>query len=190
MFRPLAVLIAVTACSSAFAEEVSYTLDPAHTYPSFEADHLGISKWRGKMDKSAGTMTFDHGTGQGAVSVTIDLSSIDFGMDKLNEWARGNEFFDVTKYPQATYKGKLSGLTGGGPGRVVGELTLHGVTRPVELKIGAFKCMPHPMLKREVCGADALGTFNRDEFGLSAGKDYGFKMNVDLRIQVEAIADK
>src|SRR5580698_486941 len=133
MVRAIAVLIAVTACSASLADEASYTLDPTHTYPSFEADHLGISKWRGKMDKSAGTMTFDKSTGQGTVNVKIDLSSIDFGMDKLNEWARGNEFFDVTKYPEATYKGKLSGLTGSGPGRIVGELTLHGVTRPVEL---------------------------------------------------------
>ena len=71
--------------------------------------------------------------------------------------------------------------------RVVGELTLHGVTRPVELKINSFKCMPHPMYKREVCGADASATIQRDAFGISAGKDYGFSMDVVLRIQVEAI---
>jgi polyisoprenoid-binding protein YceI len=190
MHRVILAVVAASACSGAFAQELSYTLDPAHTYPSFEADHFGISKWRGKMDKTAGTLTFDKASGKGTVDVTIDLSSIDFGMDKLNEWARSGEFFDVTKYPQATYKGKLSGLTGHAAGHAVGELTLHGVTRPMELSINSFKCIPHPMLKRELCGADAQGSFNRDDFGLGAGKDYGFKMNVDLRIQVEAIADK
>jgi polyisoprenoid-binding protein YceI len=67
---------------------------------------------------------------------------------------------------------------------------LHGATKPMTLKIGLLKCIPHPIAKRELCGADASGSFNRDDFGLSAGKDYGFKMNVDLRIQVEALADK
>jgi polyisoprenoid-binding protein YceI len=73
---------------------------------------------------------------------------------------------------------------------VNGELTLNGHTKPVNLTITRFKCMPHPMLKREFCGADASGSFKRDEFGLDAGKDYGFNMNVALRIQVEAVATK
>jgi polyisoprenoid-binding protein YceI len=58
----------------------------------------------------------------------------------------------------------------------------------VVLKINAFKCIPHPLFKRELCGADAVGSFNRDEFGLGVGKEYGFKMDVVLRIQVEALA--
>lgn len=190
MHRLIIILLVATGCDSAFAQQVSYTLDPTHTYPSFEADHFGISKWRGKLDHTSGTLQFDKSTGQGTVALTIELSSINFGLDALNDWARGKDFFNVTTYPQAIYRGKLSGLTGQGPGRVVGELTLHGVTHPVELTINAFKCVPHPMLKRELCGADAQGSFNREEFGLSAGKDYGFNMNVDLRIQVEAIADK
>ena len=70
---------------------------------------------------------------------------------------------------------------------MTGELTLHGVTRPLDLTIDRFKCIPHPLHKRELCGADALGTFRRDEFGIDAGKDYGFDMNVTLRIQVEAV---
>jgi len=65
---------------------------------------------------------------------------------------------------------------------------LRGVTRPLTLKLASFKCMPHPIFKRELCGADALGSFRRDEFGLDAGKDYGFNMDVQLRIQVEALA--
>lgn len=69
-----------------------------------------------------------------------------------------------------------------------GELTLHGVTRPVKLQLALFECVPHPMLKRKLCGADAYGSLKRDEFGLVAGKDYGFKMDVPLRIQAEAIA--
>ena len=76
----------------------------------------------------------------------------------------------------------------GAPTTVSGKLTLHGVTRPVALKIDRFKCIPdHPLLKREVCGADAVGTFNRADFGVNAGRQFGFNQQVTLRIQVEAI---
>lgn len=73
---------------------------------------------------------------------------------------------------------------------VDGQLTLHGVTRPVSLTINSFACKPHPLLKREWCGADVFGTFQRDQFGLGAGKDYGFNMDVTLRIQVEGVKDE
>jgi polyisoprenoid-binding protein YceI len=171
----------------ASAAPVNYTIDPDHTFPSFEADHMGVSLWRGKFNKTAGKVSLDKTAGTGALDVTIDLSSIDFGHDKLNSWAQGPDLFDTTKYPQATYQGKLDGFANGAPSQVVGNLTLHGVTRPVVLKINSFKCIPHPLFKRELCGADALATFNRDEFGLDAGKPYGFKMDVTLRIQVEAL---
>jgi len=173
--------------TSASAAMVNYEIDPNHTFPSFEADHMGISVWRGKLNGTSGKVVLDQAAGTGNVDVTLDLASIDFGQDKLNSWAEGAELFDVAKYPKASYKGKLEGFSGGAPSRVVGELSLHGVTKPVELKINSFKCIQHPVFKRELCGADATGTFKRDEFGLDAGKKYGFNMDVTLHIQVEAI---
>jgi polyisoprenoid-binding protein YceI len=173
--------------ANALAAPATYQLDPNHTYPSFEADHMGISLWRGKFNKTTGTMILDKEGGSGTVDVTVDIASVDFGHDKMNEHALSADFFDVAKYPQATYKGKLTGFAKGTPSQVVGDLTLHGVTKPVTLKINSFKCIPHPMLKRDLCGADAIGTFQRDAFGLLAGKDYGFKMEVTVRIQMEAL---
>ncbi|HJW06679.1 MAG TPA: YceI family protein [Rhodanobacter sp.] len=175
---------------AAHATEVKYQLDPDHTYPSFEADHLGgLSVWRGKFNHSRGTVTLDKAAGTGTVKVVVDMTSADFGQDQLNEKAQGAELFDTAKYPQAVYAGRLAGFVDGKPTRVDGTLTLHGVTRPLTLKIDSFKCMPHPLLKRELCGADALATFQRDAFGMDAGKAYGFDMTVTLRIQVEAIAE-
>jgi len=184
---PLALAIAAGAVCAA---PVTYKIDPDHTYPSFEADHMGISVWRGKVNRNTGTVTLDRDAGTGTLEVAIDLASIDFGQDALNKWARSKDFFDTKKYPKAIYKGKLDGFAGGAPTQVVGDLTLHGVTRPVVLKINTFKCLPHPLFKRELCGADVQATFDRAEFGLDVGKDYGFKMDVNLRIQVEAIAVK
>ena len=177
------------ATGAATAAPVKYNIDPNHTYPSFEADHFGgLSVWRGKFNKSSGTVMLDKAAGTGTVDITVDMKSADFGQDELNKGAQGKDLFESNLYPQARYTGKLAGFVNGAPTRVVGQLSLHGVTRPLDLKINSFKCMPHPMFKREVCGADALATFKRDAFGMAAGKDYGFKMDVTLRIQVEAIA--
>lgn len=177
------------ASGAAGAAAVTYDIDPGHTFPSFEADHLaGLSVWRGKFNRSRGTVILDRDAAGGTVDVVIDVASVDFGHDALNEHARGADLFDVAEHPTATYRGRLVDFHEGRPTRVQGELTLHGVTRPVALEIRSFKCMPHPMLRREVCGADALATIRRDEFGMASGKDYGFDMGVTLRIQVEAIA--
>lgn len=180
--------IAFIASAPAVAAPTTYEIDPSHTYPSFEASHMGVSIWRGKFNSSSGKVVLDKAKGAGTVEVVVDTASIDYGHDKMNEHARGADLFDVAKYPTATYKGKLEGFVDGAPTKVVGELTLHGVTKPLELKINSFKCIPHPMLKRELCGADASGSFQRDQFGMAAGKEYGFSMKVDLRIQVEAVA--
>jgi len=174
--------------AAAQAAPATYEIEPTHTYPSFEADHMGLSYWRGKLNKSAGTIVYDKATGAGSVDVRMDLASIDFGLDAMNAWAKGKDFFNVEKAPNADFKGRFEGGQGGVPAKVVGELTLNGKTRPMTLTVHQLKCIPHPMLKRELCGADASGSFNREEFGLGAGKDWGFKMDVNLRIQVEAIA--
>jgi polyisoprenoid-binding protein YceI len=167
-----------------------YTIDPTHTFPSFEADHMGLSHWRGKFNRTTGSVLLDKAAGKGSVEVEIDLASIDYGLDALNQWAIGKELFDTASYPKATYRGEFAEFVDGAPTRVRGELTLHGVTRPVELRITRFRCMPHPLSRRDWCGADAEATFDRSQFGLDAGKDYGFDMNVALRIQVEATRDK
>jgi polyisoprenoid-binding protein YceI len=187
-WRACTVLLSLLALGQAIAAPAAYEIDPKHTYPSFEADHLGISIFRGKFTHSAGRIVLDRVAGTGSVDVTVELASVDFGLAELDEWARGPQFFEVAKYPQAVYRGKLEGFSNGTPSRVTGELSLHGVTRPLVLKVNSFKCVPHPLLKRELCGADASATFQRDEFGLTAGREYGFRMDVLLRIQVEALA--
>jgi polyisoprenoid-binding protein YceI len=174
------------------AAPATYRVDPNHTHPLFEVDHFGgLSVWRGLFKSTSGTITLDRDRGTGTVDVIIDVSSIDLGHDKLNELVVGEKIgdwngLDVAHFPKAEYKGTLTDFVQGTPTRVNGDLTLHGVTRPVTLRIDSFKCMPHPFLKREVCGADAYGTFNRADFGVNTGVQYGFHQEVTLRIQVEA----
>jgi len=173
---------------NAMAEEVTYQLDPNHTYPSFETDHFGgISIWRGKFTKSSGTVTLDRTAKKGTLDATIDMTSIDIGNDKLNGELKSAQFFDADKFPTATYKGTSMKFKGDVPVEVIGELTLHGVTKPLNLKIESFKCFTNPMLKKEVCGTESTATFDRGDFGVDYGKAYGFKMKTTLHIQAEGI---
>ncbi len=186
----LAVLAALTlgAINVAGAAPVKYNIDSDHTFPSFTADHMGgLSNWRGKFKNTTGTIVLDKDAKTGTVDITIDTNSLDFGHDKMTDHAKKDEkMFDVAKFPTATYKGKISKWGAKGPEEVTGDLTLHGVTKPVTLKISQFLCKDHPMRKKEVCGADASGTFNRADFGITYGQPL-FKPEVKLQIQVEAL---
>jgi polyisoprenoid-binding protein YceI len=186
---PFVALSCLGLVPAAGAAPVRYDIDPAHTYPSFEADHLGgLSVWRGKFTRSSGQVVMDRAAGTGGVDVVVETDSVDFGLTQMNAVARGQEILDVERYPIARFRGQLEGFVDGAPTRAAGELTLHGVTRPLVLEIRQFKCMPHPLFKRELCGADAYAIFRRDEFGIDTGLRFGFRMEVTLRIQVEALA--
>ena len=102
----LALLPVLLAASLAQAAPTTYVIDPAHTFPSFEADHMGMSYWRGKLNKNSGSIVYDKATGAGSVDVQMDLASIDFGLDALNDWAKGEQFFNVAKNPSASFKGR------------------------------------------------------------------------------------
>jgi polyisoprenoid-binding protein YceI len=187
-------LASLAGSAVAAASPATYRIDPNHTHPLFEVDHFnGLSTWRGLFKATSGSVTLDRDRGTGTVDVVIDTSSIDFGHDKLNQMVVAEKVgdwngLDVGHFPTAEYKGTLGGFVEGTPTTVTGALTLHGVTRPVALKINSFKCIPdHPIVKREVCGADAIGSFNRADFGVNAGQQFGFSQEVTLRIQVEAI---
>jgi polyisoprenoid-binding protein YceI len=145
----------------------------------------GLSVWRGKFTGTTGKVVYDKDARSGTIDITVDMNSIDFGMAKMDEHAKSPDIFDVAKYPTAVYTGKFTKFNGATPTEAEGTLTMHGVTKPLALKIDSFLCKPNPMTKKEVCGADATATFNRSEFGVNYGDSYGFKMGVKLQIQVE-----
>jgi polyisoprenoid-binding protein YceI len=188
MIRRIAMLAIVTAAGTAMAAPVTYNIDASHTYPAFEADHMGgLSLWRGKFNQSSGKVVLDVAAKTGEVDITIDMASVDFGHDGMNDHAKRPDIFDVAKFPTATYKGKISKWNGNAPAEVDGQLTMKGVSKPVKLTINSFLCKPHPMQRREVCGADASGMFMRDDFGVDYGKSMGFKMDTKLLISIEAM---
>lgn len=188
LLRATALVVVTLVGLPAFAAPVTYVVDPAHTYPSFAADHMGgLSVWRGKFKSTSGKVVLDREAGAGTVHITVETASIDFGYDKLNEHVKSADMFDVAKFPTATFEGKLAGFKAGAPTEVQGTLTLHGVTKPVTLTINKFLCKQNPMSKKDTCGADASATINRADFGISYGQAFGFEQTVGLQIQIEAI---
>lgn len=184
----IATGLALATVASANAAPVTYDIDPSHTYPSFEADHMGgLSTWRGKFNRSQGTIVLDRQAKAGSIDVTVDIKSVDFGHDEMNAHAVAPDIFNAAKYPTATFKGIFTKFDGDRPTEAQGDFTLRGVTRKLTMKIDKFKCIDHPMEKREACGADVLASFNRGDYGLDFALDMGFNPNVDLRIQVEAL---
>ncbi len=181
------ILLALYA-GTAFAKPATYICDPDHTYPSFSADHFGgLSVWRGKFTKSTCTIVLDRQAQTGKVTVTVDVSSVDFGMPALNAGSQTTELFDVAKYPTATYTGRLADFKNGSPTKVIGQLTLHGVTQPLTLTIRHFECKEVAMFHQYRCGADAAVEFDRAKYGMDYGKSIGFQMWVRLHIQVEGV---
>jgi polyisoprenoid-binding protein YceI len=183
--RRLIAALVVMMSGPAWATSETYVIDSTHTYPSFEFSHLGISVWRGKFDATRGTITIDRAAKTGSVDVVVDTGSINFGLDAMDDKARSEDFFDVARYPTATYKGTIE-FAGDVPSTIAGEITLLGVTKPLTLTINSYKCIPHPMTQKELCGADAQGEVNWSEFGMKWSKfGEGDAGKTLIRIQVE-----
>lgn len=185
LFKYAMIPFLLLGTTTAFAQ--TYTIEPSHTYPSFEADHMGISVWRGKFTKTRGTVTLDRTAKTGSMEITIDADSIDFGHKQMNKEARGEKFFNTEKFPVVTYKSQSIKFSGDTPIAAEGDLTLLGITRPVMLTINKFKCIRHPLYQREVCGADASAEFKRTDFGMDFGVPKYAAPEVKLAIQVEAL---
>lgn len=183
----IACALAGTLSASAFAAD-SYTIDPRHTFPSFEISHLGFSIQRGRFNKTTGKVTLDTAARAGSIDVSIDAASINTGLAELEKHLQGEDFFDAAKYPAITFTSKKLKFDGDKLVGADGDFTMHGVTRPVSLKIDHFQCALHPMTKKPACGANATTSIQRSEFGVSKYVP-AVGDEVKIVIQVEAFKD-
>lgn len=186
--RFLPALLAALVAVPASAETRSYQIDPEHTYPRFEYSHLGYSTQSGRFNRTGGRIVLDRVARTGSVEVSIDVASIDSGLPAFDEHLLGPEFFDARNFPAIVFKSSVVKFIGERISSVDGNLTVKGITRPVTLRVSSFKCMPHPLAKKEACGADATATIRRSEF--NAGKFAPLVGDdVTLVIAVEAIEE-
>ena len=183
-----AALAAIAVALPALAEPESFTIDPNHTFPTYEVNHLGYSLQRGRFNKTAGKITFDETAGKCSADIAIDAASISSGVEKLDTHLKSEDFLNVAKNPQITFKTTGCTVSGGKVKSVAGDLTLNGVTLPVTLGANYFNCGAHPMNKKRMCGADLETSIKRSEYGIKYALP-AIGDDVRLRINVEAYKD-
>jgi len=171
------VLVAAALPLSVTAAPESYTFDPFHTFLHFEVDHIGgLSRMRGRFDKTTGKFTLDQAAKTGSLDVSVQTTSVTTGDNdrgsrprSRDEHLRTPDFFNVAEFPTMSFKSTRVVFGGDNPGTIEGSVTLLGVTKPVTLNVERWKCMPHPVRKTEICGGNASGVMKRSDFGMKFG---------------------
>jgi polyisoprenoid-binding protein YceI len=180
------VALAIVSTSAA-AEVETFKVDPLHTTTQFAVRHLGIAIIKGVFTKMSGTVQYDPSDpSRTAIDVSIDAASIDTRVEIRDKDLRSPDFFDVEKYPTITFKSKHANVLGKGKMQIVGDLTIHGVTKEVVLQMngpdGPAKD-PHGNTRM---GAFASTQISRKEFGVSGSPD-GVADDVLITIDVEVV---
>ncbi|WP_374089963.1 YceI family protein [Methylomicrobium lacus] len=183
----LASIVAATFSFSVAAAD-SYTVDPRHTFPSFEIDHLGFSIQRGRFNQTEGRITLAPASASGSIDIVIDAASISTGLADLEKHLRGEDFLDVARFPKILFKSKQLAFDKEKLVGADGDLTLHGVTRPVHLTVDRFHCGVNPISMKNVCGANATATIKRSDFDVDKYAP-ALADEVKVSIQIEAIKD-
>jgi polyisoprenoid-binding protein YceI len=169
----------------AVAEE-TYDIDPVHSQPIFEVKHMGFSIQRGSFAKATGKVTLDRVAKKGTIDVTIDTTSIKTIDPRLDVHMKGEDFFNVAKYPTMTFKSSHLTFDGDALIGAEGEFTMLGVTKPVTLKVANFVCGDHPVNRKAMCGAEVGTTIKRSEWGMNYGVPKALGDDVKISIPIEA----
>ena len=193
----IALFVTALPLAAAAAPE-SFTIDPFHSHPHFQVNHLGFMNMTGRFDKMSGKIVMDSANKSGTVELAIETASVNTGDHEKgsrtrsrDEHLRQADFFNAAEFPRMTFKGTAARWTGEWPSAVEGQLTLLGVTRPVTLTVENWKCGPDPRTqgKRYMCGGNASGTIKRSEFGMKFGiPNVGDE--IKLMIGLEAFRDQ
>ena len=178
---------ATLATGVAHAEMASYSIDPTHTFVTFEISHFGAAVNRGRFDKKEGSVQFDRAGKAGKVEISFDATSVNTGTPAFDKHLQSADLFNAAQHPKISFVSDKFVFNGDKVSEVSGQLTLLGKTGPVTLKANQFNCYQSPMLKREVCGGDFEATIDRTQWGMNYGVEWGFPKNVRLIAQIEAV---
>jgi len=185
---PLLLLaaLAVAPLAPASAANASYSIDPVHTRVAFLISHAGFSRAIGTFSGSHGQLDFDPDDWASAkVDVHVPIASLDLGDSKWQEKILDGTFFDVKKFPEAHFVATKVEKSGDAEAKITGDLTLHGVTRPITLDAKLNALQRHPLTLKKTAGFSATATLSRKDFGIDAWESV-VADQVQLIIEVEA----
>lgn len=171
---------------NAFAAE-KYTLDPMHSFVTWHINHFGFSNPSGKWVAN-GTLLLDEKNPQNSkVTATITVANVVTGIPALDKHLQQEMFFDVAKYPTATFVSKKVNVTGKDTANVEGILTLHGVSKPVTLNVKLNKSGVNPVNDKMTVGFTASTKIKRSDFDITA---FSNGLGDEVIIDIEAEANK
>ncbi len=177
------------ASSTAFAAD-PYVIDPNHTQVEFSYTHFGYSHITGHFAKVEGDFLFDaKDPTKSSIQVNIPIAGVSVGVKDLDDELVTDAFFDAGKFPTATFQSTTVTATGTGKLAVAGDLTIHGVTKPVTLEVTVNKIGVHPMRGVQAAGFDATTTIKRSDFGVAKYVP-NVSDEVVLHITMEAFSPK
>ncbi len=191
MLRFVMVLGLLLGCAGvAHAQEAPvYQIDAAHTRITFEIDHLGFSNMPGVFNDISGVIRFDpNDILQAKVDATIRVRSINMGHKLLNEKLRGAEYFNAARYPTIRFRSTAIEKLSADRGRVIGIMTMLGVSRPMALDVTFNKKGFNSYTNADTVGFSATGKLNRSDFGMkvllpAVGDEVTFKIAVEAHIE-------
>jgi polyisoprenoid-binding protein YceI len=181
----LASLLSAGAASAA-APAGTYKIDPVHSVAYFEVGHAGgISRFMGRFNDMSGDLVVDTPE-KSKIRVDVKVDSVDTKNEGLDKHLKSPDFFNAVQFPTLSFVSSAVTLNGTGEGTVAGNLTLHGVTKPVTFKLKEIGAGNGPRGDSRV-GYTASTTIKRSDFGIAYGIPKAATDEVDLRINIEAI---
>ena len=184
----LSLVLGVALSGPAMA--ASYNIDANHTQVNFTYLHNGFANLGGRLNQVSGTLDFDaQNPAKSSIDVQIPMASLSTGVPRLDTHMASADFFDVEKFPTATFKSSKVTVLGKDKLSVAGDMTIHGVTRPAVLDVTINRMGVHPMRKVPAVGFEATTTIKRSEFGVG-GMLQAASDEVKLRIAMEASEPK
>jgi polyisoprenoid-binding protein YceI len=182
-------IAALFAVPSAEAAPEVYRFDPVHTQIWFTSDHQRFSHPQGRLRVKDGWFQFDEKDWTSARTVMeIDMTSADMGDDKWNETIRSGQLLEVSRFPLARYVSKSVEKKGDNAGIIHGDLTLHGVTRPVDVEFTLNRVGNDPYKFKQKAGFSAKATVKRADFGITRYTEV-IGENIELRFEIEGLRD-
>lgn len=179
-------IAAAALCALAHAQPAGYSIDPTHTFVSFEVLHGGLSTTRVRFDRKQASVQFDRAARSGRVEFTLQMDSVNSGVAAFDARLKSAEFFDVAQHPTARFSAERFSFAGDRVSEVSGMLTLRGQSQPLSFKALNFNCYTSPLFRRPVCGGDFEATLLRSRWGLGA-LPAAAADSVRLLVQIEAI---
>ena len=168
------------------ADENKYVIEPNHASVVWFANHFGFSNPSGKFSEVEGDLVFDETHPEkSAVNVTIKTTSLVTGLTKFDSHLKSADFFNVEKFPTATFVSKKVTVTGKNKAKIEGDLTLLGVTKAVTLNVKFNKAGVSMVTQKQTIGFSATTVITRSDFGLTYAVP-GVSDKVNLMIEVEA----